>query len=220
MLVGTALIGKDGLQFPTWGKGNTAPSETRAAEVPPGLEATRVIGAMPFLWVSRARAAHLPRRNETQDGYLRSLVISSESDRSLPCRFGSLIKIAVVQYPVWRHGCSKRTNTLEGRTFQPWTVQPSDLCCLCERPLPMGSFLFAGELPLPTSQALLLPAIENELNEWERIAKRVHGPGEFSIWKVNAKGLLPYVYISMWTSGWLTKTFLRLDTGHFGLLFA
>ena len=52
LLVGTALIAKDGLQFPTWGKGNTAPSETRAAEVPLELEATRIIGAMPFLWLA------------------------------------------------------------------------------------------------------------------------------------------------------------------------
>jgi hypothetical protein len=52
LLVGTSLIERDGLLFPTWDKGSSAPSETRAGEVALELEVTRVIGAMPFLWLA------------------------------------------------------------------------------------------------------------------------------------------------------------------------
>lgn len=52
LIVGTAMIERDGLQFPTWDKGSSAPRETREGEGPLEQAVSRVIGTMPFLWLA------------------------------------------------------------------------------------------------------------------------------------------------------------------------
>jgi hypothetical protein len=52
LIVGTALIGRDGHKFPTWGEGSSAAKDIRAAEVELERAVSRVIGKMPFLWLS------------------------------------------------------------------------------------------------------------------------------------------------------------------------
>ena len=52
LIVGAALIARDGHAFPTWGVGNTAKSYIRKSELPLEREVSRVIGEMPFLWLS------------------------------------------------------------------------------------------------------------------------------------------------------------------------
>ena len=51
LLVGTALIDRDNLQSSTWGKGSSAPREVRQVEQPLEQAVSKVIGAMPFLWL-------------------------------------------------------------------------------------------------------------------------------------------------------------------------
>ena len=52
LLIGASLIEERRLEFPTWGEGSTASSEIRASEVALECEVSRVIGAMPFLWLA------------------------------------------------------------------------------------------------------------------------------------------------------------------------
>lgn len=52
LIVGTALIGRDGHKFPTWGEGNSAAKDIREAEVELERAVSQVIGKMPFLWLS------------------------------------------------------------------------------------------------------------------------------------------------------------------------
>jgi hypothetical protein len=52
LIVGKALIARHAFEFPTWGVGNTAASETRSGEVALEQDVSRVIGAMPFLCLS------------------------------------------------------------------------------------------------------------------------------------------------------------------------
>jgi hypothetical protein len=52
LIVGTALISRDGHTFPTWGEGNSAAKDIRAAEVERECAVSEVIGKMPFLWLS------------------------------------------------------------------------------------------------------------------------------------------------------------------------
>lgn len=52
LIVGTALIGRDGHNFPTWGEGNSAAKDVRAAEVELERAVSEVIRKMPFLWLS------------------------------------------------------------------------------------------------------------------------------------------------------------------------
>jgi hypothetical protein len=52
LIVGTALIARDGHEFPTWGQGNNAPAGVRSGEVGLEREVSKVIGAMPFLWLA------------------------------------------------------------------------------------------------------------------------------------------------------------------------
>jgi hypothetical protein len=51
LIVGAALAQRDGLEYPTWGKGSSAPREVRNGEI--GLErvVSDEVGAMPFLWL-------------------------------------------------------------------------------------------------------------------------------------------------------------------------
>lgn len=50
LIVGTALIARGGESL-TWGKGNTASADVRAAEIELEREVSKVIRAMPFLWI-------------------------------------------------------------------------------------------------------------------------------------------------------------------------
>ena len=52
LIVGAALIKKDGLNYPTWGKGDTAPPEIRKLEQPLEKIVSTHIGEMPFLWLA------------------------------------------------------------------------------------------------------------------------------------------------------------------------
>ncbi len=52
LIVGAALISRDGYEFPTWGDGNTSRSEVRDGELTLEREVSQVIGKMPFLWLS------------------------------------------------------------------------------------------------------------------------------------------------------------------------
>jgi hypothetical protein len=53
-IVGTALINRDGLDFPSWGKGKTVQrnNKVKMAEQPLECEVSKIIGDMPFLWLS------------------------------------------------------------------------------------------------------------------------------------------------------------------------
>jgi hypothetical protein len=52
LIVGTALMQRDGCPFPTWGVGSTAAREIRDAEFSLECQVSKIIGAMPFLWLS------------------------------------------------------------------------------------------------------------------------------------------------------------------------
>ncbi|GLS22047.1 hypothetical protein GCM10007874_50640 [Labrys miyagiensis] len=52
LIVGTSLIARDGHVCRTWGMGNTANSEIRAGEIALEQAVSRVIGAMPFVWIA------------------------------------------------------------------------------------------------------------------------------------------------------------------------
>lgn len=49
LLVGTALVAKNNLAYPTWGQGGTAPRSTRDAELPLEILVSHRIRSMPFL---------------------------------------------------------------------------------------------------------------------------------------------------------------------------
>ena len=51
LLVGTALMKRDGFDCPSWGKGSSAPREIRQCELVLEQAVSREIGAMPFLWL-------------------------------------------------------------------------------------------------------------------------------------------------------------------------
>lgn len=51
LIVGTSLLAR-GLESPTWGKGSMATSDIRSAEAELEREVSKIIGAMPFLWVA------------------------------------------------------------------------------------------------------------------------------------------------------------------------
>ena len=52
LIVGAALITRDEHDFPTWGDGNTASRGVRGSELALECEVSKVIGNMPFLWLS------------------------------------------------------------------------------------------------------------------------------------------------------------------------
>lgn len=52
LIVGQSLIAQRGYEYPMWGKGSNAPKEVRITEVPLECEVSKVIGAMPFLWLA------------------------------------------------------------------------------------------------------------------------------------------------------------------------
>ena len=65
-ILGAALIKKDGLNYPSWGKGDTAPPEVRKLEQPLERMVSTVIGDMPFLWL----AVEDEPRPESLRGYI------------------------------------------------------------------------------------------------------------------------------------------------------
>ena len=52
LIVGTAIIDRDGYKCATWGKGSSAPREIRSGETLLEQAVSRIIGSMPFLWLS------------------------------------------------------------------------------------------------------------------------------------------------------------------------
>jgi hypothetical protein len=52
LIVGTAIVAHSGQNFPSWGEGNNAPADVRATEFALECEVSKVIGAMPFLWLA------------------------------------------------------------------------------------------------------------------------------------------------------------------------
>jgi hypothetical protein len=52
LIVGTALMRRDGMQFPTWGTGNAVTAAVRTGELGLECEVSKVIGAMSVLWLS------------------------------------------------------------------------------------------------------------------------------------------------------------------------
>ncbi|MGI9229502.1 MAG: hypothetical protein ACR2P9_06560 [Gammaproteobacteria bacterium] len=52
LIVGTALIKRDSHEYPTWGSGSSASREICSVEVPLEQAVSKVIGAMPFLWLA------------------------------------------------------------------------------------------------------------------------------------------------------------------------
>jgi hypothetical protein len=51
LIVGTALIAQRNYECATWGAGSTASTQIRASEIPLECEVSRVIRAMPFIWI-------------------------------------------------------------------------------------------------------------------------------------------------------------------------
>ena len=51
LIVGTALIARNGYQSATWGDGNSAAADIRGAELDLEREVSIIIGGMPFLWL-------------------------------------------------------------------------------------------------------------------------------------------------------------------------
>ena len=52
LIVGAALIERDGHDYPSWGQGSSAPREVREREQPLERVVSAVIGDMPFLWLA------------------------------------------------------------------------------------------------------------------------------------------------------------------------
>lgn len=52
LLVGTALIAKNNLAYPTWDHGSSAPRDSREAERPIEKLVSAHVGNMPFLWIA------------------------------------------------------------------------------------------------------------------------------------------------------------------------
>lgn len=52
LIVGTAVMARHGHECSTWGNGYNAPADIRAGEVALEREVSKVIGAMPFLWIA------------------------------------------------------------------------------------------------------------------------------------------------------------------------
>lgn len=52
LIVGTSLTARDNLDYPTWGKGNTANRDITMHERALECDVSQVIGNMPFLWIS------------------------------------------------------------------------------------------------------------------------------------------------------------------------
>jgi hypothetical protein len=52
LIVGTAIMARSGHDFSSWGHGNKAPADVRSSEYALECEVSKVICAMPFLWLA------------------------------------------------------------------------------------------------------------------------------------------------------------------------
>ena len=52
LIVGTAIMARSGLDLQNWGRGSNAPADVRAGETALECEVSKVICAMPFLWLA------------------------------------------------------------------------------------------------------------------------------------------------------------------------
>lgn len=52
LIVGTALIARDGHDYPNWGRGNSALRDVRENEIPLEQAVSEVLGEMSFLWLA------------------------------------------------------------------------------------------------------------------------------------------------------------------------
>jgi hypothetical protein len=52
LIVGTAVLARQGYQMSTWGAGDHAAADLRASELALEREVSKAIGAMPFLWLA------------------------------------------------------------------------------------------------------------------------------------------------------------------------
>jgi len=80
LVVGAALIRRDGLKFPTWGNGNTAERAVRDGELALEREVSSVIGNMSFLWVAIEDEAG----PESRRGYIERNAIALLSNYNKP----------------------------------------------------------------------------------------------------------------------------------------
>lgn len=81
LIVGTALMAGDEHQFPDWGKGSTAPTAIRAGEHRLECEVSKVIGAMPFVWLA---IDDYPGKDSLR-GYIERNSIALLSNYGKPC---------------------------------------------------------------------------------------------------------------------------------------
>ena len=81
LLIGTALIDKNGHTYPSWGEGSSGARELRTAEVPLEMEVSRVIGKMPFIWLAVGDAAG----PGSLRGYIERNSLALLSNHGKPC---------------------------------------------------------------------------------------------------------------------------------------
>jgi hypothetical protein len=80
LIVGAALIRRDGLEFPTWGNGNTAERAVRDGKLALERRVSRVIGDMSLLWVAVEDEAG----PESRRGYIERNAIALLSNYKKP----------------------------------------------------------------------------------------------------------------------------------------
>ena len=66
LLIGSTLTRADGVSCPAWGSKKSPPPDTRTAETPAEREVSRIIRAMPFLWL----AIYDPPGRDSMRGYV------------------------------------------------------------------------------------------------------------------------------------------------------
>jgi hypothetical protein len=90
LIVGAALIRRDGLDFPTWGNGNTAERAVRDRELELERKVSCVIGDMSFLWVPIDDEAG----PESRRGYVERNAIALLSNYNKPPARFALARLA------------------------------------------------------------------------------------------------------------------------------
>ncbi|QYZ67854.1 MAG: hypothetical protein HPY30_00945 [Gammaproteobacteria bacterium (ex Lamellibrachia satsuma)] len=80
LIVGTALMERERLVYPTWGKGSSAPREIRQGEHSLEKRVSEVIGDMPFLWLKIDDESG----PDTLRGYIERNVIALLSNHNKP----------------------------------------------------------------------------------------------------------------------------------------
>ena len=79
LIVGAALIDRDGLDYQTWGRGSTAKGDVKIGELTLEREVSQVIGNMPFLWLAVKEGSGLGSR-----GYIERNSIALLSNYNKP----------------------------------------------------------------------------------------------------------------------------------------